>query len=309
MPEVKPSVPPLVKAKPAALLNRFFRDKRVLRRRTNIVLRLAIQVVFFVFFASLFSAGFAGARYVAGQIYLHNPITLNLFVLNMLILFASVVLFGRFFCGYLCAFGSLGDWLYLCSSKLLKLAGKKPPRLPARLLHVLQYLKYLILAAILVACLTNTYQLVSGYDPWSVFAALIAGNPLSIQAHEGWQIACVAFGLIVAGMLLVERFFCQFLCPMGALFGLLPMSPTFLLSRDKERCVRGCNICTRVCPAALSLGEEHGVANECFQCDKCQGVCPKDNIKSFVDCSAWSHPVVVICKAVLIGTICFLFVR
>jgi polyferredoxin len=273
------------------------------------VLRLGIQVVFFIFFASLFSAGFSGVRYVVGQIYSHNPITFNLFVLNMLILFASVVLFGRFFCGYLCAFGSLGDWLYLCSSALFKLAGKKPPKLPARLLHVMQYLKYLILVAILVACFTNTYQLVSNYDPWSVFAALISGNPLSIRAHEGWQIASLVFGIIVIGMLLVERFFCQFLCPLGALFGLLPMLPGFLLSRNKEQCSKGCNICTRVCPAALSLGEERSVASECFQCDKCRGVCPKGNIKSFIDRTAWSNPVLVIGKAVLIGAVCYLFIR
>jgi polyferredoxin len=273
------------------------------------VLRLAIQVVFFIAFPSLFAAGFTGARYVATQISAHNPITFNLFVLNTLILFATVLLFGRFFCGYLCAFGSVGDWLYLGSSKLFKLAGKKPPRLPGRLLHALQYLKYLILVAILGACLTNTYQLVSNYDPWSVFAALISGNPLSIQAHAGWQIAAVLLGIIVIGMLLVERFFCQFLCPVGALLGLLPMLPIFLLSRDKEQCLQGCSACTRACPAALSLGEKRTVSGECFQCDSCRLACPKANIKSLVGRSAWASPLLVLGKALLVGVVCYLLIR
>jgi polyferredoxin len=250
-----------------------------------------------------------GAKYVAGQIYSYEAISLNLFVLTMLILFASVMLFGRFFCGYACAFGSVGDWLYLCSATLFKLAGKKPPKLPARLLHALQYLKYLILAAVLAACLTNTYQLVANYDPWSVFAAILSGNPLSIQAHEGWQIACFVLGAIVVGMLLVERFFCQFLCPMGALLALLPMLPLTPVSRNKENCIQGCNACIRTCPAALPLGEERSRSNECFQCDKCRAICPKGNIKSVIDRTAWSNPVLVICKALLIGTVCFLFIR
>jgi polyferredoxin len=300
---------PASEAKSAGFFRSFFRNKRLLKRRLNTVLRLAIQVVFFIVFPSLFAAGFTGARYVVGQIASHDPINFNLFVLNMLILFASVVLFGRFFCGYLCAFGSIGDWLYLGSSRLFKLAGKKPPKLPARLLHVLQYFKYLVLVAILVACLTNTYQLVSNYDPWSAFAALISGNPSSIQAHEGWQIACIVLGVIVIGMLLVERFFCQFLCPMGALLGLLPMLPLFLVSRNKERCIQGCKVCARVCPAALSLGEERSVSGECFQCDTCRAACPKGNVKSLIDRTVWFNPVFVIGKAVLIGTICYLFIR
>jgi hypothetical protein len=286
-----------------------FRNKRLLKRRLTTVLRLAIQVVFFIVFPSLFAAGFTGVRYVAGQVHSHDPVSFNLFVLNLLILFASVVLFGRFFCGYLCAFGSLGDWLYLASSKLLKLAGKRPLRLPVRLTHALLYLKYLILVAIVAACLTDTYRLVSGYDPWSVFAALLSGNPLSIQAHEGWQIACLVLGVIVVGMLLIERFFCQFLCPLGALLGLLPMLPILLVNRDKETCIKGCSVCVRVCPAALSLGEERGVSGECFQCDTCRAACPKGNVKSLIDRTAWSNPLFVVCKALLIGAVCYLFIR
>lgn len=66
---------------------------------------------FFVFFPSAFTAAFSGVKYIAGQMGTGAQIEITSFVLSLIILCASTVVFGRFFCGFACAFGSLSDWV------------------------------------------------------------------------------------------------------------------------------------------------------------------------------------------------------
>jgi len=82
-----------------------------------------IQLLFFVFFPSAFTAAFSGVKYIAGQMGTGAQIEITSFVLSLIILCASTVVFGRFFCGFACAFGSLSDWVraaYVWVCKKLK---------------------------------------------------------------------------------------------------------------------------------------------------------------------------------------------
>lgn len=71
-----------------------------------------IQLLFFVFFPSAFTAAFSGVKYIAGQMGTGAQIEITSFVLSLIIFCASTVVFGRFFCGFACAFGSLSDWVH-----------------------------------------------------------------------------------------------------------------------------------------------------------------------------------------------------
>jgi len=88
--------------------------------------------------------------------------------------------------------------------------------------------------------------------------------------------------LILAGMVFCERFFCRFLCPMGAVFTMLPVLPFFSVRRQKANCAKGCTACQKICPSDLELPEK-GSWNgngDCFQCQKCLEICPKKNAES-----------------------------
>ncbi|WP_353962897.1 hypothetical protein [Ruminococcus sp.] len=83
-------------------------------------------------------------------------------------------------------------------------------------------------------------------------------------------------------MVFCNRFFCRFLCPMGAVFSLLPVLPLFSVRREREGCVKGCSACERCCPADLQLPEADSWNSngDCFQCQKCLDICPKKNARS-----------------------------
>lgn len=248
--------------------------QRSLKRRAR--LRAAVQLVFFVTMPGAFVAGFNGAKQIFLKIGTGGVLTVDSFVLSLLGLCGFTLLFGRFFCGYVCAFGSLGDFVY----GLFALAQKKLPhrrqpfRLPETAVKYGQWVKYLVLAVILALCAGNVYGRFSGADPWEVFSRLTA---LRLPSAD-WGVGIALFVLILIGMALQPRFFCQFLCPMGAIFSLLPVLPFAQLHRDGGHCIPGCSACARRCPVCLKLDEQSLRSGECIACEACVGTCPKSNI-------------------------------
>ena len=113
------------------------------------------------------------------------------------------------------------------------------------------------------------------------------------------------FAGILVGMALCERFFCRFLCPMGAVFSLLPMLPIFSVRRKQEQCAKGCSACTRCCPADLTLPEagSWSVNGECFQCQKCVDICPKKNAHSGIGKLRGNEIWFTILRAVVLGVV------
>ena len=240
------------------------------------IVRIVIQLIFFIFMPAVFSTAFMGAKYIAEQIAGREVIALNPFVETLIVLLIVTVLFGRIFCGFACAFGSLGDWVFGISAVIQKKFRKKVFKMPAKIITKLRYVKYLVLIVILATCVSGQYSIIAKYDPWEVFASIISGK-FSIAKSSIWVI--VLLGVIIIGMCLVERFFCIFLCPMGAIFSLMPMLPWTTFGKDKEKCIKGCKLCVNTCPATISLSEENSKDGECFQCGRCALKCPKKNIR------------------------------
>ena len=99
------------------------RQKRDIRRLT----RQIIQIIFFLWMPALYTSAFSGVRYVIEQIRAGKPIEQNAFLVMLIALCGFTILFGRFFCGYACAFGTLGDGMYALSQWVQKKVKKKLP--------------------------------------------------------------------------------------------------------------------------------------------------------------------------------------
>ena len=131
-------------------------------------------------------------------------------------------------------------------------------------------------AIIVFMCYGGVYNKAQGTSPWDVFSMIHAGN----FKLNGYLIGLVILVLLIVGMCLEERFFCRNFCPMGAVFSLVPVLPTFALHRDRESCIPKCSACSRKCPANIGLPTDGSwkVEGDCFQCQKCIDTCPKKNI-------------------------------
>lgn len=255
-----------IKTKALARHRRFVLDRGV---------RWAVQIAFFIAFPAVFSAAFNGVKYAFTQIGAMQPIELSAFAVTLTAVLAFTVVFGRFFCGYACAFGTLGDALFALFGPVRKKLGigTRKPLLPPKLQRALQLVKYLVLVAICGLCVTGVWSSVSGYSPWTAFAGIIAGNVEGVAAG-----AFAILGAIAFGMLFVERFFCQFLCPLGAVFSLLPVLPFSSFRRDTARCAKGCGMCKRSCPVSVHPDPDALAAGECISCGRCADGCLLENV-------------------------------
>lgn len=293
-------------------------------RITNIIIKL----FFFLVFPSAWATGFAGVKYLCEQIHSGKPIEMKAFLITFIALAGFTIVFGRFFCGRACAFGTYGDVLYgfgdLIRRKTRGKSGQKPGGKSGTVKEnaaagALRYVKYIVLVAVCLLCITGYSGVVSGASPWTAFSHIRAGkfgmaDTLSI-------VGMVLFVLLSIGMMVTERFFCRFLCPFGAVFSLLPMMPWSIVSRDRTACIRGCKACANACPARLQLpyrkaGEPDDLPEEakdyamqmgeCFQCGRCAHVCPKANAGSFMLRSGTKGIVIDVCKAALLAAVLYL---
>ena len=213
-------------------------------KKLHIWLRALIQVLYFLFIPSVYTAAFAGVKYIFTQIGAGEKVAVTSFVTVLVVICIYTILFGRFFCGFACAFGTLGDGVHALYGWICKKRKKKPLQIADAWTEKLCYLKYIVLALISLVLLV----------------------------------------LILVGMCFEERFFCRNFCPMGAVFSLLPVFPFFALHRDRENCIKGCKACTKKCPSNIGLPEDGSpkIEVECFQCQKCIDTCPKGNIHTGV---------------------------
>ncbi len=174
----------------------------------------------------------------------------------------SFVIWGRgVFCGWLCPFGALQELL----AKLARVV-RLPQWSPSYRAHrVLWRLKYVSLAVLAVAALNGlqTMAVAAEVEPFKTV--------ISLRMDRAWPFVAFAVVLLAAG-LFVERAYCRFICPLGAVMaigGKLRLRRFMPLKRRPE-CGSPCQLCAKRCP--IQAIEPSGAINmdECFYCLDCQ---------------------------------------
>ena len=192
-------------------------------------------------------------------------------LVTLLIVFAVTALWGRFFCGYLCSFGAMQELLAFASRKIIP----RKKRIPQKADRILKFLKYAVLFAIVLFVWILQLPVDSSFSPWGVFGMLISGNGSVMLS----AIPTVGFAILVAILIasfFVERFFCRYLCPLGALFTPASKGRLFRIRRKESVC-SGCAQCSRACAMGIQVHENDRVTSgECIDCMRCMGVCAPD---------------------------------
>lgn len=238
--------------------------------------RLITQLVFLVLLPGLFTITFSEIKQIYTMLLKgnFNYSTAWPGLIEVLILIPLTMLVGRFFCGWICAFGTFNDILYMISKKLFK----TKYRVSEKVDSALKYLKYVILAFIVAVVWTSGTTIFKSSNPWDAFAQLTDFS----EAVNTYAIGCIILTFIAAGSMLIERFFCRYLCPLGAIFAITSKIRIFDIDKPRDKC-GACRICTNNCSMGIQLYKDDKVrSGECINCMKCVTVCPRKNTQATI---------------------------
>jgi len=196
-----------------------------------------------------------------------NPVHPAAVVVLVSVLLVSLLL-RRSFCSWICPVATISECTWKAGFKLFK----RNPRLPRILDVSLRGIKYLLLAffvytiviAMPVPALRNF--ILSDYH------AVADVRLLDFFLH----ISPLALGVLLFLLLIsipLKNPFCRYLCPYGALLGLMAHLSPVRVTRDRDRCV-SCGICSQVCPTYIDVMRNKSVSSpECIGCWRCVSHC------------------------------------
>jgi len=167
------------------------------------------------------------------------------------------LLAGRGFCGWFCPFGTLNDLLSFRK---------------VRIRESFSYSKYVVLAATLLAAWIFADTVFCKLCPVASIEASIPYLFLGVaKVNRPFLIHMGTLAGTLIGMVLIARFWCRYLCPMGAILSLFNRVSFLRLRLDASRCA-GCSDCANSCPMGLDPHTEHDSHN-CIKCGACAEAC------------------------------------
>ena len=189
-------------------------------------------------------------------------------LITLLAVIPLTALWGRFFCGYLCAFGGMQELLGFIAQKCKLPQWEISPEAD----RILRKMKYVVLAGLFVF-----WTLGISYDsasPWNVFGQYAVYDGWSNLS--GWM---TAGGLLLAGIagvsLFAERAFCRYFCLLGGIFSLVSRWRLFKVKKNRQ-CV-GCSHCDSECPMGIAVSHDADSgsvqSSECIDCFRCVDSC------------------------------------
>ena len=251
--------------------------KNFLKNKKINWIKVVIQILSFALIPGLFEGEFAAVGNIVSCIYKGN-ISWESVKYSVWMLLATVpatVLVGRFFCGFFCSFGAVQDLLWLGSHRLRALfPGKRNLKKADR---IFRFAKYAVLFYFIIFIWSGVTA-VKTAGPWQVF-----GQYVSFGHWPGLKLLLSVGGvlllLIFIGSLFVQRFFCRYFCPMGAIYSLISQTSFLKIDKPRKECGK-CHLCTSKCTMGMDLTKKDRIAGgECISCQKCVSWCPKGNAR------------------------------
>jgi ferredoxin len=259
-------------------------------KKAHIWIRRSIQITFFLFVFMVVFSHFVdkrgidipwptvgnfhaicpfGAVETAGRLILEGNFIPKIHESNLWTFFGvalSTLIFGSFFCGWLCPLGSVLEWIGGMGKKLFK---KRYNRLISEKVdHALGFMRYGVLALIVFATTRSGTLVFQRFDPYYALFHFWMGDVFFT--------ALAVLGLVVLLSLFFERPWCRWLCPFGALLGLVQIISPWKIRRNEENCT-SCRICVNKCPMRIPLHKKKVILDtRCNRCLSCVTSCKKE---------------------------------
>ncbi len=225
--------------------------------------------------------------------------TLSFAALGFAIVIILTALFGRVYCSYLCPLGVLQDIIIFIKGRFTRNGYR------FRFKKALNILRYTILGILIIFLFTGSIFFINLLDPYSIFGRFSADlfrplyvglNNLSVSILEHFEIYYfypyelkklslsllwlpASFFILITGLSLISgRLYCNTVCPVGTLLGLLSRISVFKIRIDKTICTK-CGKCMFVCKAnCINIKEQKVDFSRCVGCYNCIATCPEDAI-------------------------------
>lgn len=189
---------------------------------------------------------------------LYDPVLLLVIAITA----ATLLIWGRgTFCGWLCPFGALQEMVGAIARRM------RLPRtnLPAPLVRWLERLRYVVLAIVVVSSLAapSIAESLAEVEPFK--------TAITVGFDRSWPFVAYAVLLLLAGAFYF-KFFCRFVCPLGAAMTIGGKLRAITWLPRREVCGRPCQTCRSRC--AYNAIEADGTVryDDCFQCLDCVGI-------------------------------------
>ncbi len=188
---------------------------------------------------------------------------------------------GRFFCSFICPLGTIFHFVsWLSQNK------KISEKIKVNKYSFLQIYKFSLLIILLTCALFGGLQ-IGLFDPISLLtrtSAVFIYPAIDSKLFAGGNYVFPTAPLIVAFFTLIlllnvyrPRFWCRYVCPLGALLGLAAKVTPGGLVRDEKKCTN-CGLCTSKCVGACEP-EKTVIKSECLMCFNCVDICPEKAIE------------------------------
>jgi NosR/NirI family transcriptional regulator, nitrous oxide reductase regulator len=173
---------------------------------------------------------------------------------------AALLFWGRGpFCGWLCPFGALQE----LTNRIARAVKVRQIKIPWRVHERLWPVKYIIFLGLFGVSLGSLAmaEVLAEVEPFK--------TAIILHFLREWWFVAFAVGLLVVG-LFVERFFCRYLCPLGAALAIPGRLRMFDWLKRYRECGNPCMRCFKECPVEAIHPEGHINPNECISCLHCQ---------------------------------------
>ena len=211
---------------------------------------------------------------------------------------AASWIFRKSFCGWLCPVGTVSEYLW----RLGRHTFGRSFRLPRPADIALRSLKYILLGLFLYAV---------GSMPVPAIRAFLSGpyglvddvKMLNFFRFLGLTGGIVTAILVVASVF-IQNFWCRYLCPYGALMGVVSLGSPLRIRRDPSLCI-DCTKCAKACPSMLPVDHLITIRSaECTGCLECVAACPAAGALCFSGLRAKRAPAWVVAAGIAALFVC-----